>query len=183
MSGPVFILWFFFLPETSAQTILLHRAQRLRKLTGRDNIRSQTEIDTRSYAFRTLFFDALIKPIEIMIKDPAVLFTNVYTSIIYGIYYSFFEVFPLVYPVMYGFNLGETGTTFLCIIVACIIALTIYDLYLYFLLVPDIVKNGLRAQESRLVPALYAVFFPTIGLFIFGKQFPSTLPRSAQGRS
>jgi DHA1 family multidrug resistance protein-like MFS transporter len=32
--------------------------------------------------------DALIKPLEITIKDPAVLFVQVYTAIIYGIYYS-----------------------------------------------------------------------------------------------
>jgi MFS transporter, DHA1 family, multidrug resistance protein len=30
------------------------------------------------------------------------------------------------------------------------------------------VKNGLRAQENRLVPALFACFGPTIGLFMFG---------------
>lgn len=28
-------------------------------------------------------------------------------------------------------------------------------------------KNGLRAQENRLVPALFACFGPTIGLFMF----------------
>lgn len=69
-----------------------------------------------------------------MLKDPAVAFTNVYTSLTYGIYCelpgpnpcitrrltdrhedSFFEVFPLVYPPIYGFNLGETGLTFIVI--------------------------------------------------------------------
>lgn len=35
-----------------------------------------------------VFIDALIKPMEITIKDPAVLFVQVYTAIIYGIYYS-----------------------------------------------------------------------------------------------
>jgi DHA1 family multidrug resistance protein-like MFS transporter len=48
---------------------------------------------------------------------PQILFVNVYTALIYGIYYSFFEVFGLVYPVMYGFNVGETGLVFVCIIV------------------------------------------------------------------
>jgi DHA1 family multidrug resistance protein-like MFS transporter len=53
--------------------------------------------------------NAFIKPIEINIKDPAILFTSVYSGIIYGTYYSFFEVFPLVYGGVYGFNLGEIG--------------------------------------------------------------------------
>jgi len=53
-----------------------------------------------------VIWQSIVTPLEISIKDPAVLFTNVYTALQYGIYYSFFEVFPLVYPVMYGFSLG-----------------------------------------------------------------------------
>lgn len=34
MSGPVLVLMLLCLPETSTPTILLHRARRLRKLTG-----------------------------------------------------------------------------------------------------------------------------------------------------
>lgn len=103
-----------------------------------------------------------------MFKDPAVLFTNVYTALIYGIYYSFFEVFPLVYGPLYGFNIGETGVVFTCIVVGCILAMGIYFYYLQFMLIPDILQNGLRAQESRLRPALIFVWGPMIGLFLFG---------------
>jgi MFS transporter, DHA1 family, multidrug resistance protein len=39
-----------------------------------------------------IVIDAIIKPMEITIKDPAIAFVNVYTAIIYGIYYSFFAV-------------------------------------------------------------------------------------------
>lgn len=59
------------------------------------------------------------------------------------------------------------GVVFTCILVACLLGIAVYCAYLYFYLVPDILKNGLRAQESRLVPALFACFGPTIGLFIF----------------
>lgn len=81
--------------------------------------------------------------------------------------YSFFEVFPLVYPVYYGFSLGIIGVLFTCILIACLIGVAIYSAYLYFYHIPDIIKNGLRAQEHNLVPALFACFGPTIGLFIF----------------
>ncbi|KAF2805188.1 MFS general substrate transporter [Mytilinidion resinicola] len=168
MSAPVFILFFFFLPETSPANILLRRAARLRKLTGNEKIRSQTEIDRKGTSFLRVLSEAIIKPIEICIKDPAVLFVNVYTALTYGIYYSFFEVFPLVYPPLYGFNIGETGTVFVCIVIGCVIAMSIYFSYLHFYLIPDIMKNGLRAQESRLVPALFACFGPPVGLFLFG---------------
>ncbi|KAF1982761.1 multidrug transporter [Aulographum hederae CBS 113979] len=167
MAGPIFILWFFFLPETSTSNILLRRAARLRKLTTNEKIRSQTEVDRKGITFGQIVTDAIVKPIEISIKDPAVMFVNVYTALIYGIYYSFFEVFALVYPPLYGFNIGETGLVFTCIVVGCLIAMVIYFSYLHFLLIPDILKNGLQVQEWRLRPALLACFGPTIGLFLF----------------
>ena len=121
-AGPMWLVMFFFMPETSAGTILLHRAQRLHKLTGDNSLMSQSEIDQGAKSFTAIAGEAIRKPIEICMKDPAVLFTNLYTSCIYGIYYSFFEAFPLVYTGIYGFNLGELGITFLTIIVGVSLA-------------------------------------------------------------
>ncbi|TQV96559.1 hypothetical protein V2A60_003052 [Cordyceps javanica] len=166
-SSPIFIIMLLFLPETSSATILLHRAQRLRKVTGDARFMSQSEIDQRSQKMSTIFVEALIKPLEITLKDPAVLFVQIYSAIIYGIYYSFFEVFPLVYPVDYHMNLGQIGLVFLCILIACLIGVAAYFCYLYFYMNPRIVKFGFGAQEERLVPALGAAFGPTIGLFLF----------------
>ncbi|KAK9489716.1 major facilitator superfamily domain-containing protein [Lipomyces doorenjongii] len=168
MSGPVFLLFFVCLPETSASNILLRRAQRLRKLTGNQNLKSQSEIDQANMKVSAIAYEALIKPWQISILDPAVAFTHIYTSIVYGIYYSYFEVFPLVYINIYGMNLGEMGLVFLVVLIACIFAAMAFAAYLWFYLEPDIMKRGLRAQEHRLVPALFAVFGPTIGLFLFG---------------
>ncbi|OJJ42251.1 hypothetical protein ASPZODRAFT_137397 [Penicilliopsis zonata CBS 506.65] len=166
-SAPVFLIMFFFLPETSSATILLRRAQRLRKIYNDKRFMSQSEIDQRHLRLSAIAVDALIKPLEITIKDPAVLFVQIYTAIIYGIYYSFFEVFPLVYPVYYNMNLGQIGLVFLCIMVSCLLGVAIYFSYLYFWANPRIVKLGFPVQEQRLVPALPASFGPTIGLFLF----------------
>lgn len=179
---------FLLLPETSSANILLRRARRLRKLTGNKRFMSQSEIDQHNLRYRDIFWDALIKPLEITMKDPAVLFVQVYTAIIYGIYYScklsasvffttsdqvtnssktVFEVFPLVYPVFYGMNLGQVGLVFLCILVSCIIGIAVYSAYLYFYQNPRIEKYGWPVQEERLIPALPASIGPTIGLFLF----------------
>ncbi|KAF2741330.1 MFS general substrate transporter [Polyplosphaeria fusca] len=168
MSGPIFILFLFFLPETHPSTILLRRAERLRKVSGNPKILTKTEIDRRGLTLGAVVLDAIIKPIEITLKDPAIAFVNVYTALTYGIYYSFFEAFALVYPPMYGFNVGETAIVFTCIIVGCVIAMAIYFSYLNWVVVPDVIKNGLRAQEWRLRPALIACVGPVAGLFIFG---------------
>jgi DHA1 family multidrug resistance protein-like MFS transporter len=79
---------FLFLPETSTPNILLRRAERLRKLTGDQRFMSQSEIDQRHMTVSAVTIDALIKPIEISVKDPAVLFVQIYSAITYGIYYS-----------------------------------------------------------------------------------------------
>ncbi|KAL8990319.1 MAG: hypothetical protein Q9169_008149 [Polycauliona sp. 2 TL-2023] len=167
ISAPVLILMLLFLPETSTPNILLRRAARLRKLTNDTRLQAQSEISARDLKPSAVALDALIKPLEITIKDPAIAFVNLYSSIVYGIYYSFFEVFPLVYGPMYGFNIGQTGIVFLCVFVACVIGIAIYVSYLYYYLIPDIQTNGMRAQEHRLVPALICVFGPVIGLFVF----------------
>ncbi|KAJ6076405.1 hypothetical protein N7499_008386 [Penicillium canescens] len=166
-SAPILILMFVFLPETSSATILLRRAERLRKIHNNKRFMSQSEIDQRNMRVSDVAIDALIKPLEITIKDPAVLFVQIYTAIIYGIYYSFFEVFPLVYPVDYGMNLGQIGLVFLCILVSCIIGIALYVAYIYYWMNPRIKRLGFPAQEERLIPALPASFGPTIGLFLF----------------
>ncbi|KAL1879348.1 hypothetical protein VTK73DRAFT_7079 [Phialemonium thermophilum] len=165
--APMFLVMFLFLPETSQATILLRRAQRLRKRTGNPRFMSQSEIDQRNLSATSVVIDALIKPLEITLKDPAILFVQVYTAIIYGIYYSFFEVFPLVYPVYYGMSPGQVGLIFLCTLVGCLIGVAFYGGYLALYMNPRIAARGFPQNETRLVPALAAAFGPTIGLFIF----------------
>ncbi|KAJ6156927.1 hypothetical protein N7497_005812 [Penicillium chrysogenum] len=166
-SAPVFILMFMFLPETSSATILLRRAARLRKIHNTSRFMSQSELDQRNMRVSDIAVDALIKPMEITIKDPAVLFVQIYTAIIYGIYYSFFEVFPLVYPVDYNMNLGQIGLVFLCVLVSCIIGIAVYASYIHFWMNRRIRRFGFPVNEKLLIPALPASFGPLIGLFLF----------------
>ncbi|KIW00753.1 uncharacterized protein PV09_07735 [Verruconis gallopava] len=167
LAGPIWLLMFLCLPETSPSNILLRRAQRLRKRTGETKFRSQSEIDQANLKLNDLFIESLWRPIQLMLLDPSIAFTAVYTSLIYGIYYSFFEAFPLVYITMYGFNIGQMGLTFLSITVGVMIAMTMYWSYIYWIVEPDFRKNGLGAPEKRLVPALFAAFLLPVGLFIF----------------
>ncbi|KAF2150290.1 MFS general substrate transporter [Myriangium duriaei CBS 260.36] len=168
LAGPIFLLLFACLPETSSATILLRRARRLRKLTGNDYLRSQSEIDQAKLSMSEIAIENLWRPTQILIQDPAILFASIYCALIYGIYYSFFEVFPLVYMDLYHFNVGEMGLTFLSISVGTALAITVYCSYIFFVLEPDIRKNGFGPQEDRLYPALYSAFLIPVGLFLFG---------------
>lgn len=157
------------MPETSADNILLRRAQRLRAVTGREDLKSESEIRQAQMNAREITIFALIKPWEINIRDPAVLFTTFYTGLLYGIYYSFFESFPMVYQGIYGFNLGELGLAFLAVLVGLGVAVISLCLYLYFLAPKYLAKFQEVPPEARIVPGLFATFLIPTGLYIFGK--------------
>ena len=181
LSGFALLLMFTSLPETSSDKILLHRAMRLRALTGRRDLKTESEIRKAGMSAREVASFALIKPLEINILDPAVLFSTIYTALIYGIYYSFFESFPLVYGRLYGFNLGETGLAFLSVLVGLLTAMAVYCAYLYFFAEPRFAKISASGSsippEARLWPGLVATFLIPIGLLIFGEL---TCPSSRQ---
>jgi DHA1 family multidrug resistance protein-like MFS transporter len=52
--------------------------------------------------------------------------------------------------------------------IGCLIGVTSFLIYQFTYLIPDIKKNGLRAPEHRLVPALFGVVGLPIGYFMFG---------------
>ena len=85
VAGPTFVVLFFFLPETSANNILLRRAARLRKVCGKANFKSQSEIDQAHLSATTILRDALWRPTQIVVQDPAVAFATIYTALIYGV--------------------------------------------------------------------------------------------------
>jgi MFS transporter, DHA1 family, multidrug resistance protein len=81
LTGPILVVFVFAYPETNADTILRRRAQRLRKRTGCTHIKSKSEVAEENLKASSILWEALIKPIEIMVKDPAVAFTNSKSSI------------------------------------------------------------------------------------------------------
>jgi MFS transporter, DHA1 family, multidrug resistance protein len=176
-SGATFIWLMFCLPETSVPNIPPRRAQRLRKLTGNQNIKSQSEIEMSEMTVKEIIVTNLWRPFQINALDPAVLFTSVYTALVYSIYYSFFEVFPLVYgsgnshqPSTnsgYNFNLGQMGLVFLSISIGIFVAIPCYFLYLRYVFEPEVTKNGVGASERPLIPAIFASILVPAGLFLF----------------
>jgi len=164
LAGPCLLAMLPFLPETSGPNILLRRAQRLRSATANPSYRSAAELVKLNPT--QILVDAMIKPTEILVKDPAIAFACVYGSLVYATYYSFFEAFPLVYVNIYHMTLGQVGLVFLCVIVGCAVCAAMYFVYLYYFFGPA-ARRQQMSQETRLRAALPAVFFLPIGLLIF----------------
>lgn len=166
-AAPVLVL-LFLLPETSEATILHRRARRLEKRDTSRVYKTAADIAHREISFYQVVQESLLIPSKITFLDPAMLFLNCYVSLVYGIYYSFFEAFPIVYQGIYGFNLGEMGLAFLAIVVGTIISFAVYNYYIHKVFVPKSRNAGFAKPENVLVPALFACFGPSIGLFLFG---------------
>ena len=92
ISGPAYLLLFCLLPETSGPTILYYRAKRMRLATGDSRLMSESEIKQKNIKVGATVWAAMVKPWEINARDPAVLFSTIYSGLAYGIFYSFFEV-------------------------------------------------------------------------------------------
>ncbi|KAL4787692.1 major facilitator superfamily domain-containing protein [Aspergillus varians] len=175
-AAPILVL-LLLLPETSSATILHRRARRLEESDkaggGTRKYRTAADAMHENLSFHAVVRESLLIPSKITLLDPAILFLNCYTSLTYGIYYSFFEAFPIVYQGIYGFNLGEMGAAFLAIVVGSIISFVIYNFYIHRTLTPKAQAqssgSGRPAKpEDVLIPALFACFGPSIGLFLFG---------------
>lgn len=80
-----FIVLSLCLPETSADTILLKRARRLRCLTKNSSLRSESEIKQGEMHILRTMGVYLTTPIRVTLLDPSVAFINVYTALNYSI--------------------------------------------------------------------------------------------------
>ncbi|PVI06532.1 MFS general substrate transporter [Periconia macrospinosa] len=167
ISGFIFILMILLVPETSAQTILYYEAKKKREETGNQQLMSEAEIKQKELKLGTMLWDSMIKPWEMNIKDPALLFTTVYMGLAYGIFYSFFESFPLVYPVYYNFSATSVGLIFLAALPPCILGFVMQCLFLKYKVMPGLTNGTFGELENFLIPGVLASPFIPAGLFIY----------------
>ncbi|KAE9386175.1 MFS general substrate transporter, partial [Gymnopus androsaceus JB14] len=171
LSAFSFVFLMMFLPETYEPTILLRRAQRLRKLTGNQQLMSKGEKDTEGESIGSIFKEALLRPF-ILAKEPVLMFANVYLGFVYAIFYLWFEAFPLVFTDIYNFNLGISGLPFLGFFVSAAATYTFYVLYQKLHIEPRADRATAAgkslAPEVRLEIGLIASLFIPTSLLIFG---------------
>ncbi|KAK0436960.1 hypothetical protein EV421DRAFT_1098530, partial [Armillaria borealis] len=152
-------------------TILLKRARRLRKLTGNELLRSQSEKDSEGESFAAAMKEALIRPF-ILAKEPVLMFANLYVGFVYAIFYLWFEAFPLVFTDIYHFRLGASGLPFLGFIVSGAITYTAYVIYLKYRIAPRLAEARAAGvdflPEIHLEIGLMASIFIPMSVLIFG---------------
>lgn len=96
------------------------------------------------------------------------------SAIVLGILYLFFGAFPLVFRNIYGFNLWQTGCSFLGILVGMLVAAGLDPVWhrnrnnLVRKLSEETGIEGSSQPEFRLPPAIVGGLLVPVGIFMFG---------------
>ncbi|KAI0850093.1 MFS general substrate transporter [Daldinia vernicosa] len=167
------IIWAFlelvmiviFAPETYHPIRLREKARKLRKETGDDRWKSPMEKSTKSVVVTIGY--SLLRPFELLIFEPMCLLLCLFSAILLGVLYLFFGAFPLVFGNTYGFNLWQTGLSFLGIFVGMIIAAATDPIWRRINQRLLDQNDGIPEPEFRLPSAIAGAVLVPIGLFIF----------------
>ncbi|GKZ33592.1 hypothetical protein AbraIFM66950_003499 [Aspergillus brasiliensis] len=176
ISGPVCIL-LFLLPETYAPTIRYRSSafNTIATSTATNSSSNSNNNDSNSDNPLTKLKFYLVKPVQITLQDPAILFANIYTSFIYGTYYTFFDAFPIGYPPVYHVSSLTLSLFYLSVLVGCFLAVSAYFTYLSL---PNYLHKHHHhtssphkpplPHERHLIPAIPATILVPISLYLYG---------------
>lgn len=152
------VFLFFFLPETSANNILVRRTARLRKITGDDKLICEPELQSKEMTGKAIAMMVLVRPFSLNFYEPMVFLVNLYIALIYGLLYVWFESFVIVFVGIYHFGLGEEGLAYLGILVGAFVTIPPFFWYLHKYLEPQFDENGELQPEKRLPPCFVGAF-------------------------
>ncbi|KAI6085964.1 MFS general substrate transporter [Hypoxylon rubiginosum] len=166
MSGVMWLLITFTMPETYAPTILARRAKKLRKETGDQTYVTEQDIDKRPLGDRLRVF--LIRPFQLLFTELIVLLMSLYMSVLYGLLYMFFVAYPIIFQEGKGFSAGITGLMFIPLAIGVVLSAFCAPLVNnHYKKMIAKYHGRMPPPELRLVPMMASCWFIPIGLFIF----------------
>jgi multidrug resistance protein len=167
LSGVAWIIITFTVPETFAPILLSRRAAKLRKEKNDDRFTTEKELDQRPITQQLKIF--LIRPLQLLTREPIVMCLSLYMSVLYGLLYMFFVAYPIIYQEGKGWNAGSTGLMFIPIAIGVVLSAVCAPwVNKHYLKVCARHPNGKPPPEARLIPMMWSCWLIPIGLFIFG---------------
>lgn len=163
---------------TTDPVVLRNKAKSIRKETGDERWKAPIEkkggAENNKSVVRTVGH-SLLRPFQILAFEPMALILDLYSAIVLGILYLFFGAFPLVFEGVYGFNLWQTGLTFLGMLLGMCSGALMSGVWVkvrVWLIERDArrrggVYEGKSEPEYRLPPVIVGSALVTIGLFWF----------------
>lgn len=99
------------LRETYSPKLLHVKAQKLRKLTGNENLHTMFERPNRSAA--NTLKRSLVRPFKLLFTQPIVQVLAIYLAYLYGLIYLVLSTFPPLWETRYGESIGIGGLNYI----------------------------------------------------------------------
>ncbi|TVY79772.1 Citrinin biosynthesis cluster MFS transporter mrr1 [Fusarium oxysporum f. sp. cubense] len=169
------LLGFFTFTETYPPRILQMKARRLRRKTGKMNIRSS--LDEEAISARHIAQVYLIRPWRLFFTEPILVLLTIYQSFIYGLMYLFYQSYPIAFGDVRGWSQQFSSLALLGIIIGVVVGTITVVAYneTYF-------KRQLRANEgafepeARLPLMIFGGLLVPIGLFWYAWTSNPSIP-------
>lgn len=172
MTGILVLLITLFAPETHAPILLSWKASHLRKVTGNNHYRAESELHNESLPKRML--KGIARPIKFILTEPITDLFALYLIVLYVVLFGFLPGFDFIFGSdgIYGFDQLHTGLCFLAMDVGFLVALLpIYPIYQRFkrkLQEAEAQGKERVVPEERLVYAIIAAPLLPISIFWMG---------------
>lgn len=176
ITGSLWVIMVFTLPETRHSIILERKARRVRKMLAKEGSVSPAVLENikdahnkaEKRSIHSLFAVNLTRPIRFLLTEPITMGAAAYNGLIYGIVYLFNEAFPLVFgPGGHNFNTGEWGLAFLGLCVGTILAACCHPLQERYYLRRVAANHGKGIPEARMYQARFGALLLPLSLFWF----------------
>ncbi|OAA65207.1 major facilitator superfamily transporter multidrug resistance [Niveomyces insectorum RCEF 264] len=168
-------------PETYHPVLLRNKAHRLRRTTGDGRWHAPLETAAQNKSIARTVGWALLRPFQLLASEPMCLALDLYSALLLGVLYLFFGAFPLVFVKNHGFNLWQTGLSFMGLFVGIAGAGMLF--WVWAGVRDRLIARRRRATgnpaarsepEDRLPSLMVGTVLVPIGLFMFGwTSYPS----------
>ncbi|KAL8292567.1 hypothetical protein RQP46_001179 [Phenoliferia psychrophenolica] len=111
VSGAIFLVFYFCLPETYHPVLLKRKAERLRRETG--DPRYWARHEREDFGLKAIVGKVLARPLLMLFTEPIVFLLATYMAVTFGTIYVFFTLYPSVFVEIWHFSQGVSTLPFL----------------------------------------------------------------------
>lgn len=160
LSGAIYLLALFLLPETFSPMIIQWRTHHLRVITGSDKY--TCELEGKESLGKRLAHN-VSRPAKFFTTEPIVISLGFYLIVIYVVIFTFLNGFEFIFTDTWGLSDGDTALAFLGICLGALISVSLMPL------INKVHRRVDQSQEDKpedlLLPAIVASPFFAISIF------------------
>ncbi|KAB8255654.1 major facilitator superfamily domain-containing protein [Aspergillus pseudonomiae] len=161
-----------FTPETNAAVIIRHKASKLRKDTGREDLQSAYDSEKASTSFNNpwlLVGHAISRPWKMLFHSPLLVILCIMVGLISGLLYTLLTTTSSFFQEFYRWSLETAGLAYMGLGLGSLVGLIVFAKTSDLLTVRlTKANNGIFQPEMRIVTAFLPALFIPVSFFWYG---------------